>query len=406
MALASQIEKLIALHNLAAEDGRKYAKKRFAYGSVKGALGSKAYIGLAGLRGTGKTVILRQLASENPSSFYMSMDSFEQGTGLFELARELAVNYGKKLLLLDEIHFLSGWQAELKKAYDFLDVKVVFTSSASMEIMHSRHDLSRRVVVIPIFPFSFREYLYFSKGRLEPMLSLEKIISDYRGIYPHLSQYEPDFLGFCTRGALPACLGTPEPQILRNIAEKMVNRDLLSFGKLGNQDIMAILSMLRFISRSGVDVCSYSSIAKNTGTTRYKAQLYLSLLEKAFLMRIILPYGTNVTKEPKILYSLPFRAHFAEGVDQERLLGAMREEFFIHHVQCANLQVNYLKSMRGEKLADYLVFQGNKRFIFEIGGAGKASAQLKGAPPGARFTLHQPGNPGRGMPLLLFGFLS
>lgn len=63
------------------------------------------------------------------------------------------------------------------------------------------------------------------------------------------------------------------------------------------------------------------------------------------------------------------------------------------------------RKARGEKLAGYLVFHGGKKSIFGIGGAGKASAQPKGAPPGARFTLHQPGNPGKGIPLLLLGFL-
>lgn len=405
MALEKQVESLISLHNLAVADGRKYGKRRFAYWQLERALSSRAYIGLAGLRGSGKTVLLRQLAAEKPSSFYISMDSIGGETKLFELARELSQNYGKKLLLIDEIHFCPNWQAELKKAYDFLDVKIAFTSSSSVEIMQSKHDLSRRVLIIPILPFSFREYIYFRKGVLEKALSLDAIAADPKKHYGRLMQYEPDFLEFCTRGALPACLGTPEPQVLRNIVEKIVNKDLLAVGRLDNADLQSISAILRFMSRAGVEVCSYSSVAKNTGTTKYKAQYYLSLLEKAFVVKIVPPYGTNITKEPKILYALPFRQHFADGAGNERLAGALREEFFIHHVSGAGLQANYLKGARGEKLADYLVFEGSKKFIFEIGGSGKTGAQLKGAPKGARFVLNQPGNLAKGVPLILFGFL-
>jgi len=39
--------------------------------------------------------------------------------------------------------------------------------------------------------------------------------------------------------------------------------------------------------------------------------------------------------------------------------------------------MNYLKSARGEKLPDYVVFHKNEKIIFEIGGAGKTRKQLR-----------------------------
>ena len=67
--------------------------------------------------------------------------------------------------------------------------------------------------------------------------------------------------------------------------------------------------------------------------------------------------------------------------------------------------MNYLKSVRGEKLPDYVVFYKNDKIIFEIGGAGKTRKQLKGI-SSTRFVLSQPGNLEKGIPLILFGFLS
>jgi len=98
---------------------------------------------------------------------------------------------------------------------------------------------------------------------------------------------------------------------MRGIIEKILTNDLMVFGKLDRMDIMNIENILRFVSRSKVEVCGYSSIAKNTGVSVYKVREYLRLLEQTFLVRVVLPYGTNVLREPKILYSLPFRAYFA-----------------------------------------------------------------------------------------------
>jgi len=43
------------------------------------------------------------------------------------------------------------------------------------------------------------------------------------------------------------------------------------------------------------------------------------------------------------------------------LTGAFREEFFIHHIANIDVSVNYLKSARGEKLPDYIIFRKNKK---------------------------------------------
>ncbi len=124
----------------------------------------------------------------------------------------------------------------------------------------------------------------------------------------------------------------------------------------GSEGICWIISIYKisrtFISRSHVDVCNYSVISRNTVITKYKAQEYIGLLEQAFLLKVMLPYGSNVTMEPKILYRLPFRSYFSEGTEDDRITGAIREEFFIHHISNIGVDVNYLKSVRGEKLPE------------------------------------------------------
>jgi len=399
-----QMEKILELHNLAKESAAKFDKKRFIYEDLKKLLGTSLFIGIAGLRGVGKTVLLRQLSRELPDSLYISMDALFPGIDLFDLSKELSSNYKIKYLLIDEIHNHANWQMDIKKIYDFLEIKIVFTSSASIDIIRSKYDLSRRVVIMNMFPFSFREYLFFKKNALVDKMSLDEILTKYRELYTKVYTFEPEFHEFCIRGALPSTIDAPFAQIIRNIVEKIINHDLLIYGKLNHEDIINIRNILRFISRSPVDVCNYSVISQNTGITKYKVHEYVGLLEQTFLLKVMLPYGSNVTREPKILYRLPLRSYFSEGTEEDNITGAIREEFFVHHLSNIDAEMNYLKSARGEKLPDYVVFHKNEKIIFEIGGAGKTRKQLKGI-SGSRFILSQPGNLEKGIPLILMGFL-
>lgn len=110
-----QMEKILELHNLAKESAAKFDKKRFIYEDIKKVLKDRLFIGVAGLRGVGKTVLLRQLSRELENSIYISMDALDAGINLFELAKDLSSNYKIKYLLIDEIHNHVNWQMEIKK---------------------------------------------------------------------------------------------------------------------------------------------------------------------------------------------------------------------------------------------------------------------------------------------------
>lgn len=399
------LEDLIRLDGIAKEDGRRYPLKRFLYPQLKHLLTeTRQFVGIAGLRGTGKTILLRQLAAELDQSFYISADTLEAGSDLFDLSKRLSEFYGITYLMVDEINAISGWQGQLKKMYDFSDVKLIFTSSSSLELTKSKHDLSRRLTLESLPLFSFREYLVFKKGKTFPVITLDELLNNHQQLYKKIFSFEPDFREFSFLGALPACLQSPLASVVTSIVDKVVQKDMLTAGKLSQEDILNIRSVLLFLSRAGVEGCSYSSVSRNIGITKYKAQQYLELMQSASLIKIVLPYGSNVLPEPKILFAPALRVNLAQGSDQDRLIGTIREEFFIHHLTGAGFIVNYLKSMRGVKLPDYIVFHGERKIIFEIGGAGKGPSQFKGIDVKEKYILTQPGS-SRGIPLILTGFL-
>ncbi|HOW24262.1 MAG TPA: AAA family ATPase [Bacteroidales bacterium] len=399
------IEELIHLDRLSKDQAVQYPEKRFLHPQLKYLLANtRQMAGIMGLRGTGKTIMLRQLAVELDKSFYISGDTLPVGTDLFELSSTLFSSFGIRYLMIDEIHTVKDWQGQLKKIHDFLDLKILFTSSSSLELSKSKFDLSRRLTLFSLPLFSFREYLIFSKKADVPLITVEEILTNHKELYHKLFSFESYFRTYSELGAFPACLDSPLRSVVISTIDMVTQKDMLTVSKLSQEDIQSVRAILLFIARAGTDGCSYSSIARNVGITKYKAQQFIGMMEEASLLKILLPHGTNVMPEPKIMLVPVLRSSLAQGIDEDRLIGAMREEFFIHHVTGAGFTVNYLKSKRGQKLPDYVLYIHDQKLIIEIGGAGKGTSQFKGVVEKEKLVLTQPGFK-KGIPLILFGFL-
>ncbi len=98
-----------------------------------------------------------------------------------------------------------------------------------------------------------------------------------------------------------------------------------------------VRQILLFIGRSESEGINYSNISKNSQIAKAKVQKYVELLEKAFVLKHVLPKGTNITKEPKILFALPYRLFFKPYDDA---IGALREDFFVDSVSRLGFQLN------------------------------------------------------------------
>jgi len=139
-------------------------KYRKAFFEIEKALMNDAYgvITLIGLRKTGKTTILKQLA-EKYHGYYLdfkaSKDPDNDYLDLYE--RE------ENLVLLDEIGYLPGFDAyftNLERDIKSVGKKVVITSSSygTLKQLASENLGGGRSHTTELFPLSFEEYLYFS----------------------------------------------------------------------------------------------------------------------------------------------------------------------------------------------------------------------------------------------------
>lgn len=365
------IDQLLEFDRLARKDGQKYDKRRELYGDIARDVGAH-FIGIVGPRGAGKTIIMKQLALEKEKAFYVSLDSMEGD--LFALIKTLHETMQLRLFLLDEVHVYPHFAADLKKIYDFLDIKVIFTSSTALGMYESSYDLSRRVLLKTLYPFSLREYAKFKYGQEFSALTLRNITDAQ--IPADVFKAGEHFLSFIQGGLMPFALQEPQPlTLLENILKTIIRKDIPHIAKLLTEELEKIEQLVRFIGLSGVDGINYSSASQNIHITKYKAEQYITLLERAFILHRIFPIGSNVIKEPKIVMALPYRLLYKPF---EEAIGGLREDFFVEAFRALGKEIFYLKSMRGQKTPDYLI-RDLQDIVFEVGGKSKGKSQFKGA---------------------------
>jgi len=253
-----------------------------------------------------------------------------------------------------------------------------------------------------LYPFSFREYLFFKEDVFLPALTLDKIMKKQ---WPdEYLRYEYLFKDYLKGRLLPFSLEeTDIYSILKNILEKIIRKDIPSVAGLQVDELNAIEKTLKFIGKSPVDGINFTSVSKNIGITKYKAEQYIHLLEKAFVLNSVFPEGTNVLKEPKILMYLPFRLLYKSYNES---IGAIREDFFAETMRMKDMAFSYLKTKRGAKTPDFLIKTESESIILEVGGKGKGRQQFKGIKGNKKMILTDSADTdGIKRPLFLMGLL-
>ncbi|MEW6528923.1 MAG: AAA family ATPase [Candidatus Micrarchaeota archaeon] len=348
------------------------------------------YIGIRGLRGVGKTTMLLQLSLEHNDSAYFSADwSYLKPYSIYEIANELRKR-DLKTIFIDEIHTRADWSQEIKTLYDEHELNVFFSGSSSLSIKEECADLSRRAVLHELKPTSLREYLNIKKRFNIPVYSFDEIISNGKEIsLRHISAYE--YFGSYMREGGVLYSGEGFNEAMDNAIQKIITVDLSALRDINIKYETDAYRLLYHIAASNPFELSYSSISHKLGISKtFAIRLVKDIVATGLLKEVFPCKGGNkdVKKEPKIYFSIPFRAFFAPDENK----GSVREEFFVNHVPVSC----YFKTERGEKTPDFLV-NGKK---IEIGGVSKTTTQKPDyiAVDSALWEEKK-------IPLFLFGFL-
>lgn len=240
---------------------------------------------ITGVRRSGKSVLLMlfqehliKLGVPNDHIIYMNFESFEYQTitteeKFREKLNELLPKDTKKIyLLFDEIQVVEGWQRVINGIRVSFDSDIVITgSNANMLSGELATLLSGRYIEIPIYPFSFQEFL-----------NVKGIELNSRKVDIAYDEYEK-------YGGFPSVTIAEESikdTILSGIFDTIVLNDVAL--RSGIKDPTALKSIISFLADNVGQLVNTSKIVntlKNEGieTTNHTVNRYLDLLESGYL---------------------------------------------------------------------------------------------------------------------------
>ena len=337
-------------------------------------------IGIKGARGVGKTTLLLQYLKINFTdnralTLYVSLDSFAfRGKTLLGLADEFVRNGGKHLFL-DEVHKYPNWAQELKNIYDdYSELQIVFTGSSLLEILNSRADLSRRVMIYHMQGLSFREFIMLETGIFFAPLTLESILKDHlhlAGLINAKIKVFPHFEKYLKQGYYP--FYREELDLYEHRVEEVINMMLeIELPLLRGMDIglvPKINHLLVIISESVHYVTNIVNLSQKIEIHRTTLMSYLFYLQELGLTYHLLKEArgsVRLQKPAKIYLENTNLMYVLSSFSANR--GNVRETFFAN-------QVGYKHKISFHEKTDFLV---DNTYAFEIGGKDKSKKQITG----------------------------
>jgi len=363
--------------------------------------------GLVGPRGVGKTTLLLQYIKNNLSpsekAFYFSADLiYFQQASLLEFVAHLHQIDGYKIIFIDEIHKYRNWSVELKNLYDsFPALKIVFSGSSMLDLVHGKGDLSRRAKMYYLRGMSFREYLNFVTDQNYPPIGIEALSSSQNSLSV-IPQVLPLFKQYLEHGYYPFVFEDEHSyyEKLTQIIDKTIYEDIANFYQLKAQNLYHFKRILTFLGSIPPGELSIHKIGSSLGIDDKTAEHYLSILNNVGLVRLLYAFGGGskaLSKPQKMFLNNTTLMHTLKQYHERDInKGTSRELFFLQAMQDSGLNLYF--SSDGDFRTE--------NTIFEIGGKNKGRKQLKGMSDPSYVVKDDILTPFQGeIPLFYFGFL-
>jgi len=342
--------------------------KRFAYEALAKIAEEKEYfLGITGLRGIGKTVLLLQLAEANNGLYFSADDRELRGVDLYDIVKALA-EAGHTRLFIDEIHAKPDWDADLKTVFDQNLASVTFTGSSAIQLKTLKADLARRVVLEHLKPAGFREWLGIKKGVHLPPLTLQELLAEKAEITRHTSHANKYLAEYYAGGGVLYGAKTGFYKTVVSTIETIAAKDLSLAKGLDPDTEENFFKLLQIIATSKPMELSYSKIGDTLGKNKVWVMRFLYNVQKTEAIKKVYSCGRatkSTRKEAKYYLPFPYRHALCASLGTMPDIGALREEFFVNHVDCC-----YLKT-GGDPTPDFQ-YEGK---TFEIGGKTKNRRQ-------------------------------
>ncbi|MFA5247184.1 MAG: ATP-binding protein [Candidatus Micrarchaeia archaeon] len=335
---------MIEKHNFHWKEGFFYGFpiKRTLFARLAEELNTKQVVSVTGLRRTGKSTLLKQLADhlmsveKTPRENILFYSFDEEQPKIEEIIKEYqartAVDISKEtnkiFIFLDEVQKLEGWQDQVKYYYDnYANIKFFISGSSSLFIRkHTRESLAGRIREFILPPLSFREYLSF-RGK-EDLAEKPLMFED---------TLKTEFLQYQKRQFVEIISESEEKagQYVQTLLEKVVYHDIPKVFPIGNEDLL--MKILKIIAANPGMLSDYESLSKDLGISRVTLSNYFFYLEESFLIIKLYNFSANLLSSEKKMK----RFYLSSTSFYAALNNDMNESKIVENLVVANTDAKY-----------------------------------------------------------------
>ena len=302
--------------------------------TVIDAVGEARVVALLGPRQSGKTTLVRALASGSLAADYLTLDD--------EPVRSLALGDPagfaaglKARTVIDEVQRAPDLLLAIKSRVDRDDTpgQFLLTGSANLRRIPSIADaLPGRADYLTLFPFTQGEIAGRPEHFLETLLAgrAPSVSGAPTGRGPYVDR-------IVTGGFPEAARRSPaaRTRFFNGYVESIVDRDVADAGRV--RDVQSVGTLLRLVAARSGSLARYDALGRDAGIDGKTAKSHVDVLERLFLVRVRRPWHTNLgkrqVKAPKLYIADPGLMASMVGADARRvreddgLAGALFETF-------------------------------------------------------------------------------
>lgn len=259
---------------------------------------------IAGIRRVGKSILLLQIMEQfyKGDCYYFNFEDerllnffSKDFNALYEVFIEL---FGKKkIFFFDEIQNINGWEAFIRRMQE-QGIKFYLTgSNASLLSKELGTKLTGRYISLELFPFSFSEFLKFEKKEIKKNTFY---ISEERA---KIKRY---FNRYLKEGGMPEYLKYKNPDILKNLYEDILYRDIVARYEL--KEIKALRELCLYLFTNLGNLISFNKLKEilKLGSVN-TVKSYIDYLENSFLVFTVNIFSYSLKQQfigPKKVYCI------------------------------------------------------------------------------------------------------
>ncbi len=271
-------------------------------------------ITLIGVRRSGKSYILRQIAKNLISTGTPREDilivNFEEPEfsdvdlklliKIYEAYREIIKPEGRPHLLLDEIQEVDKWEKFVRTLNETKEAHVLITGSSSKLMSEELATiLTGRQLTYEIFPLSFSEFLRFMDIKIE----------EDRDIYLNAGEIKKIIYDYIENGGFPEVFFIKDEELKRKILldyyETIITRDIIQRYRI--REIGKLKSLARYYLTNISSPVTYRKIGRFLDIPTETVSRFSEYIKTARLMYFISRFSYSLKEQdrsPKKVYSI------------------------------------------------------------------------------------------------------